>query len=112
MNTSMATLGDYVRYFFTGYKTDAMAPGILAVLAAIRNTLLTCLAIVFLNVYDAIQHGTFDLWNWAQWQEYLLPAFMFLLSLLNEWFRKHAYPAVSIQNIPTTLPTATLKEDG
>lgn len=95
---------EYVKYFFTGYKTDSMSAGILAFLAAVRNTLLTVLAIIFVNVYDAISKGTFDLWNWAAWQAYLLPAFMFLLSLINEWFRKHAYPAVSISSLALRQP--------
>lgn len=95
-----ASFTDYVRYFFSGYKTESMSPAVLAFLAAIRNTLLTSLALVIINVYDAIAKGNFDIWNWEAWQSYLLPALMFLLSLAVEWARKHINPSVSLSALP------------
>lgn len=107
---SSPTFRDYVAYFFLGYKLEGMNQTLLAVLRGLQYVIVSALAIIVFNIYDAIVKGTFA-FTWEAWQQYLLPAVIFIVGTLNELLRKYLNPSVSLKtvqvadiNTPRSIP--------
>ena len=105
MDTTI-TWVDYVKYLFTSAKKDGMSAFWLSILKAVQYVAVGFLAIVCQQVFDSLNKGTFELFNWAAWQSYMLPGFIFVVGFLNEIFRKASNPAISTKFLSTVPPTA------
>lgn len=98
---------DYLTYLFTGAKKEGMSAFWLSILKAVQYVVIGFLAIVVQQIYDSLSKGTFDAFDWAAWQSYFLPGFIFVLGFLNEIFRKAGNPAVSTKFLSSPVVDST-----
>ncbi len=94
---------DYVKYFFTGYRTDAMSPAVLSLLATVRFALLFIIGTLAQALADQFAKGNYAL-DFATIQGYVMPAVIAILYYIWKVIRESSNPFIT--TTPATMRAA------
>src|SRR6266576_1444974 len=98
-----ATAKDYIRYFFTGYKTPVMSPSIMAFLKTVQVGILIIIGSLLQGLVNQFSKGDYSL-NFATLQGYVMPGVLLVLVFVLEAVRKITNPGMSLKAIQTAPP--------